>query len=520
MKKEKRVCRECMQKIEGEFVEIEGEYVCQNCFDEKYFYCDDCGKIELRDNGIWIEDSEMLVCEDCAENNYYRCEDCGNYYSSTTYITNYGEVCEHCFDWENYGYCESCENYYHTDDLHWSDRHDCYYCDDCYEEDDEELYGYHEFRDWQLFNGKNEINAPYYIGKEIELEPKNNYCLHEVLEIMNRYINGVGMHDGSLNDGGVEVVTHPESWQYLLENKENYKNFFDEMERLHYGDAGNTGLHFHVSRPNDNVIARIIVILESFKDEIKKLSRRNGNFSWSKFLTDYERDSLEKVKYQSMKYLKEDYLTKCHDRYLALNLNNSKTIEFRFFNGANNFEEFWGALQFIHNIMEVALDETRELNTITWNELIVGDELIEQAKKQEVYNIDKVARDTTDITEKLEKIKLETKEEIRKTLKNFIRYITREMESKKLEILDKNDINGIELTSHNYINELSNDLRFLEVITSAYRNLDNASLNSTKERIKNIKECDTKYYNKENKYNNYFKQIEKTFNKLESEVNG
>lgn len=511
MKKEKRVCRECMQKIEGEFVEIDGEYVCQNCFDEKYFYCDDCGEVELRDNGIWIEDCDSLVCEDCAENNYYRCEDCGNYFSNTTYISNYGEVCEHCYEYGDYGYCESCENCYHTDDLHWSDRDDCYYCDDCYEDDENgELYCYHSFRDWHLFKGTNEENVPYYIGKEIELEPKNNYCLSEVIEIMHRYINGVGMEDGSLNSGGVEVVTHPESWQYLLENKDNYKNFFDEMERLGYGDAGHTGLHFHITRPNDNVIARIVVILESFKEEIKKLSRRNGDFHWSKFFSDNESAPSEKIKYQSTKYLKDKYINTWHDRYVALNLQNEKTIEFRFFNGANNFEEFWGALQFIHNIMEVALDETRELNTITWQELIVGDELIEQAKKQEVFGIDKLAKDTSEVVEKLEKIKENTKEEVKKTLKNFIRYITKELESKRLEIINRNDITEIETKSSNFVNELSSNLRYLQNITWLYKKVDEVNFEAFKRYAEEYKQ---------DKYDRYFKQINKAFDNFEKEIN-
>ena len=374
MKKEKqKICAKCGEIIEGESVEIDGEYVCQNCFDEYYFVCEDCGKIEDRDNGYWIKDSEILVCEDCARNNYYRCEDCGDYFSQTTYIEHYGEVCEHCYEYNNYGYCESCDRCYCGDELNYSERHDCYYCDDCYEGDsDEYLYDYHEFDDWQLFKGANEENAPYYIGKEIELEPKNNYCMDNVMEIMNRYLNAVGMEDGSLNSGGIEVVTHPESWQYLLEHKDNYKNFFDNMEHLEYGDAGHTGLHFHVSRPNENVISRIIVLIESFKEEIQKLSRRGNDFHWCKFISDTETSDSEKIKYQSTKYIKDKYIGAWHDRYVALNLQNNNTIEFRFFNGANNFEEFWGALQFIHNIMELALDENRDLNTINWLELIYG----------------------------------------------------------------------------------------------------------------------------------------------------
>lgn len=517
MKKEKKICSECGQEIQGEAIEIDGESVCESCFDEYFFYCDDCGKVERKDYGYWIDDADKLVCDNCI-NNYHHCEDCGNYFENATYIENRGYVCEDCYERNNYGYCENCGRYYDYDYIHYSERNDEYYCENCYEEEDNDgLFSYHAFNDWCLFKGKNEENAPYYIGKEIELEPKNYNCLSEVIEVMQRKLNAVGMEDGSLNSGSIEVVTHPESWQYLLEHKNDYEEFFEEMEKMQYGDDGNTGLHFHVTRPNENVISRIIVILESFKEEIKKLSRRNGDFHWSKFISDYENSDIEKIKYQSTKYIKEKYLNAYHDRYVALNLNNTKTIEFRFFKGANNFEEFWGALQFIHNIMEVALDETREINTIEWKELINGTELIAQAQKQNVLDVDKKAKDTTEITEKLEKRKEEVKEEIRKTLKNFIRYMTREMESKKLEIIDRNDIEKIEEKSRSYINQLSNDLRYLESVSNAYRAVDTNSLQSLKIRTNGLKD-DAKYYNKENQYTYYFKKIEKIFKEFESEV--
>lgn len=522
-KEEKRICSKCGQEIAGEFIEIDGEIVCQDCFDEYYFYCDDCGKVEERDNGYWIESEDKIICEDCRAN-YTKCAECGGYFSNDE--VDYVEgcdyyVCRDCRDRHDYYYCDNCNNLFHMDDLTYSEYHDAYYCNDCYNDccDDEDslLYDYHDFSDWELFKGQNETfdSVPYYIGKEIELEPKNWSNVENVVNSMYENLNAVGMHDGSLNDGGVEVVTHPESWEYLQEHKENYRKFFDRMEDLKYGDAGNTGLHFHVTRPNDNVIARVIVILESFKEEIKKLSRRNGDFHWSKFLSDRENDDADKMKYQSTKYIKEEYVKEHHDRYVALNLNNYNTIEFRFFNGANNFEEFWGALQFIHNVMEVALDENRELNTINWCDLIYGDELIEQAIKTQVLGINKTAKDTSVIIEKIEQLKEDTKKEIGNTLKNFIKYMTRQLENKKLDFINKNDIDSIEATGLAFVNNLHSDISYLHNLIQLYKQLDIRTIKNIKQEIEFIKD-----YNKNNreKYNNYFKKIDKTLNKYESEV--
>lgn len=520
MKKEKIICRDCGRIINEDELEdaykIDGEYVCPECFEENYFYCDRCGKLECQEYGVYIEHDDIMVCDDCANNHYYHCEDCGCYFSERNgyYVEHYGYVCEHCFDRGDYGYCECCDNYFCRDDLNYSEYHDAYYCDDCYDESDDLLCDYHEFSDWQFFKAPNEQEPRYYIGKEIELEPKNYDNLQEVIDIMNRYINGVGMHDGSLNSGGIEVVTHPESWEYLQTKKQDYMDFFKNMESLGYGDAGNTGLHFHVSRPSDDIVARIIVILESFKEEIKKLSRRNGDFSWSRFLTDLKVENVEKYNFQSIKYLKEKYIKDYHDRYLALNLCNSNTIEFRFFNGANNFEEFWGALEFIHNIMEIAFDETKEINTINWQDLLIGDELREQARKQEVLSIKKNAKDTTEVVEKIEKAKEETKENIKRTLRNLIKYLTREIEGEKLSVSNINEISRITLEGRTFINKLARDLDYLQQLTDTYAYMESWSLKSIKERLESVQVS----YDKSKDYTRYFKQIKEIYDKYEKEV--
>lgn len=517
----KIICSICGEDITNkECREVDGKYYCEDCFDNNFIECADCEEIIPKDEATWIDDGSYYVCNDCLESNYEYCQDCEECVScdSTTYINGHGYVCDHCRDWGDYDFCEDCQEWYEIDDMIWSDEDDCYYCRDCWTNNhaNRQVYDYHGFGDWHLFKGKNEENAPYYIGKEIELEPKECRNVNGLMDIVNKYINAVGMHDSSLRNGGVEVVTHPESWQYLLEKKEDYRKFFEEVESIKYGDDGGAGLHFHVTRPSEDTISRIIVILESFKDEIKKLSRRNGDFSWSKFLTDMDRNIGDKLKYQSTKFLKEKYINNYHDRYLALNLCNSRTIEFRFFNGANNFQEFWGALEFIHNIMEVALDEKRELNTISWKDLLKGEELEEEAKKHNVYDIVKYAKDTTDMLDKIEKAQKDMKEDIRKTLKNFIKYLSKEMEEKRLEIVNRNDIYAIERNGQDFLNTLTNELNYLHRLTNLYSSLEDVeySVESTKNSIENIK-----YYTRSmDKYSRYFKQMDKTIKKFESEV--
>lgn len=509
-------CSMCGELITGEYEEIDGEPICSECFSYNYCYCDICGSIESNNDINFVDCDERYVCDNCLDSEYEKCENCGEYfgrYNGYTIHDGYGGtyvVCEGCYQSGDYSYCDECGDYFESDYCHC--QNDYCYCDDCYQEHGGGLYGYHDFQDWQLFKSDKEENPSYYIGKEIELEPKNYSNVSGVLNAIENNINAVGMHDGSLADGGVEVVTHPESWEYLQEHKQNYINFFEEIKNLDYGNDGGCGLHFHVSRPNENVIARVIVLLESFKSEIKKLSRRSDTQlrSWAKFLTDSgEEDS---IKYQSMKYLKDKYVKGWHDRYYALNLQNDKTIEFRFFNGVNTFEQFWAALQFIHNIMEIALDEEKDITTVSWKDLLVGDELLEQARKRDVLTIDKKAKDTTDILEKLEKQKQELKDNIKKTLNNMIKYIYKNISDEKLETISSKDIVDIRKGACDFVNTISDKLSMLNSTISFYNSVDNYSINSIK--------SDKEWLRRQVKgnYERYFKQIDKHIANYEKEA--
>lgn len=506
------VCDCCGTLVPEENLEVHNDNLtlCKSCFEEHYFYCNDCNELHLIDESYYIEDCCKWVCDNCICN-YSYCEDCGNYFEYTRYIQDRDYcVCDNCYGDGGYFYCAGCDNYYSNDSYGDCDDYDDY-CYDCWNENNSsELLSYHSFNSWYEYKGSSEEEAPYYIGKEIELEPNGYDSIYEVKELMDRYLRAVAMEDGSLNHGGLEVVTQPESWEFLQEHKEDYKNFFEGVEKLQYGNCGHCGLHFHITRPNENVISRIIVLLESFKDEIKKLSRRKEHQinQWSTFLTDYYNGDKTR-KYQSTKYLKEKFLSQYHNRYMALNLTNSKTIEFRFFNGANNFEEFWGALQFIHNLMEIALEEDRDINSVNWSELMRGEELITQAIKTEVIDINKFALDTTEMYEKVIALEESTKQDIKKIMNNFIKYVNRELSN--LSVDNKfEDFNELLIKTRDFSYEISTKYNYLSSLVNIYRDIDTNDIASTKTRLQITSNHD--------KYQRYFKQLDKIINNYESEV--
>ena len=513
----KEKCKDCGKDI-CEGVEIDGEFLCKECYEENYFFCRDCGKIERKENGYFV-DNEYYVCEDCFNSGDYKtCEDCGDYVSRRNAIHindgngDYYWVCDSCG--EHYMYCDDCGDRFHEDNLY--ERNGNWYCDECFGR--HRLYGYHEFDDWEFFKGKDEEEPRYYIGSEIEVEPFGRSNESGVIDLLEENINAVGMYDGSLHSGGVEIVTHPESPQYKEENKENYKKFFEGLKKLNYGDNGGCGLHFHISRPSDEVVARIIVIVESFKNEIKKLSRRNS-YRWCNFLTD-SGDKTTKMKLQSYKYVKDTYCKKHFDhdeRYHSINLTNDNTIEYRFFNGANNFEEYWGALQFIENVTDIALDTSRELTTINWQDLMIGEELREQAKKLGVLDIDKNVKDTTDIIEKYEKAFEDAKEEIKNTLKNLARYITKEISQLDISKFKNEKLEDISDKLDEFSRDFNYRKQYLGRVVTLYHYLQNDSdfkLDSVKDYWNNTKYS---YPVNTKRYQRYDKLIQKAIKKCESE---
>lgn len=446
------------------------------------------------------------------------CADCGELHKFEELVKIYDDyehfyVCEDCA--ENYSICDDCGHRCTNDNIHEYQGHT--YCNNCYRNHLPRLYDYHEFRSWKLFKGKNEENPPYYIGKEIEIEGGER---DDALAIIYDTINAVAMKDSSLGYGGVECVTHPESWEYLQENKEDYKKFFDRIGEVGYGNEGSCGLHFHVTRPNDEVISRIIVLLESFKKEIKKLSRREEDqlSEWARFISDYYScdTEKEKMKYQSKKYLKEQYINNYHDRYMALNLNNDKTIEFRFFNGANNFEEFWGDLQFIHNLMEIALDEERDINTVYWKDLIYGEELENQARKYGVLNIDKKAKETTEIMEKIERQAEKALKEIQRILRNLARYVNKDMSEITLGQLKDKDFSKMNKKYETFIRNFNYQHDYLNRIINLYNylNKNDINFNTVKDYIETTKR---NYPNHTKKYARYQKMLDKAIKDYESE---
>lgn len=174
--------------------------------------------------------------------------------------------------------------------------------------------------------------------------------------------------DGSLSDSGFEIVTHPATYRYLRENR-----VFDVLDKLPVTSYAHrdTGLHIHVSRKllTKLQLCKIVYFYSDPKNQeyLKKVAQRD--------YTDYCK-RIDKGKMKHMAEATESNRRASHyDRYQAVNLINTNTVEFRMFKGNVKPEAIYKAIQFVDALIEFTarqaatkLDHTHFIEFVSKNE--------------------------------------------------------------------------------------------------------------------------------------------------------
>jgi hypothetical protein len=129
-------CGEVIHPSDAHYIEGVG-YICDRCFDENWFYCDECEEPHHRDYSIVTPDGRWL-CENCASKIGAICGICGQYYyfddeecNIQEYTINRGHwlsgvhICSRCAEKYLYSYqCHQCgrELHYTVMDFRNSER--------------------------------------------------------------------------------------------------------------------------------------------------------------------------------------------------------------------------------------------------------------------------------------------------------------------------------------------------------------------------------------------------------------
>lgn len=351
--KELKVCINCNTELtEENAVEFNGKVFCQDCFEEKTVVCRDCG---VR---VWRYDSYELS-ED------YLCPRCRDSY----------EICERCG-------CliEEDEGYNLGDEI---------YCQSCYDYMKNETIHSYNYKPSPCFYGE----GPFYYGIELEVDygGEDSDNANELLGIGNCEEERIYIkHDGSLEEG-FEIVSHPMTLDYHQESM-NWKELFDRAIEMNYRShqTGTCGLHCHVNRTafgetpkeQEEVIARIVYFVEAHWNELLKFSRRTEN-AINRWASRYGLTGDTQITYKNAK-------DKRMGRYVAVNLENYHTVEFRMFRGTLKHETFMAVLQLVDEICKVCKAYSDSaIERLSWGEFVLNikekPELVSFLKSRRLY---------------------------------------------------------------------------------------------------------------------------------------
>jgi len=249
--------------------------------DENVRYCSCCAAQINEDDDFEVVNGEV-VCEECYEHHTTVCDRCGSViWSADSYGDEYTNLCSSCYH-NHYVRCCCCDALLHEDDAYNLEGDS--YCGECYRDEVDKCRSIHDYG-WKpepIFYGD---DSSRYFGVELEIDcaGKDSDNADEILSIANKenehiYIKG----DGSLDDG-LEIVTHPMSLEYHKQFcwQEIMSKAISMGYRSH--QTSTCGLHVHINRSclgdtqeeQDHVISHILYFVEKNWNELLKFSRRS-----------------------------------------------------------------------------------------------------------------------------------------------------------------------------------------------------------------------------------------------------
>lgn len=353
MEEEKRICSCCGDVLdENDYGTWVGEdLLCESCVNDECIVCNHCG------DTVYVDDSE-------SDDNIYLCADCYNDY---------------------YRRCECCNRIIHNNGTCW--QNNLPYCESCFDDFEDEIEGY-SYKPDPIFYGDSYL----YFGVELEVDKggkdgENARTLKDIVNVRNEHI--YIKSDSSLNDG-FEIVSHPMTLDYHM-NEMDWESVLHEAVNMGYRShqTETCGLHIHVNRDSfgenqaeqEEIISRILFFIEKNWNEIFRFSRRN-EYNMNRWSARYGYEKSGKEILQKAK--------DTGNRYVAVNLRNYHTIEFRLFRGTLKYNTFIATLQLISEICRVALlFSEEEIDKMSWS-VFVRDmncypELVQYLKERQLY---------------------------------------------------------------------------------------------------------------------------------------
>jgi hypothetical protein len=346
-------------------------------------YCAYCGKLIEEETFEGLRD--IYCSEDCRKEAEPRqvCYVCENWEADTRW---YGgaiqeDVCDSCAG--NIVTCDNCGDYCWDDSEFYTDDGRVFCSESCLEEilyrhsDCVRSYGY---KPEPIFYGKTEGSINRFYGVECELDTSDgnprNYTEEAIDELYGDYV--YMKYDGSLSNGGVEIVSHPMTLDFHKNNME-WRKLLTMARNDGLESMEGAGFHIHVNKDSftnvEKTQANLARIFRTYWEDIVDISRRES----------YELDDWAGRPYfDNVNQDDDEIIRQVIDdgRYTAVNLCNTHTVEIRVFASVDNFEDFLEALNFVDNVVEVA-------DTLDWADIenMTFEEILNYKNNKEILNI-------------------------------------------------------------------------------------------------------------------------------------
>lgn len=315
---EYEICAECDDICPtSDMTDTHDGRICSHCLDNNYIWSEVMEEYIHEDECVWVGDDCMT--DNYREDNYTQCDCCGEWFDMER---------EGCESDDGYDLCDSC-----TDDYR-LENGSVYYKDSGY------IQEYHPNIDLHFYG-----EGPKFLGCEYEVQ--GGGCNSNIAEsIFGDYREFYCSRDGSLNEG-FEAITHPCSPSHMLSNID-WETIVDKLDKNGYNDTDGAGFHIHISREHFQSQSHIGKLIRFFSDNYQKLVNF-GNRTWdtaNKWAkpTDYDTDD---------KFI-DIYSNAKGERYSAVNVWPSETVEIRLFGCTYRPEVIRSYIQFVDIITDLA----------------------------------------------------------------------------------------------------------------------------------------------------------------------
>jgi hypothetical protein len=337
-----------------------GHRHCQSCYDD-LDHCENCDDVanDLSLTRVNTRSGEQCWCEGCADNNTFHCNRCYEYYDDwyCSYdVRRIGVVCEGCRDDIGTFECQECNDVWCSDECaNPDDDGEDWVCNNCNADGGGRIHSYSYKPRAKFHKADNEHvkdTNQLYFGIELEVERNGSSTdkssMAKLIEHDSYYLK----NDGSLSDG-FEIVTHPLTFSYIQQNK---SIIFSKMlsllssNRYRSYDSDTCGMHIHLSKKAFGTwqLYRFIKFFVDNKDFVTYISQRKSE-QLNKWAT-IEEENDNAIIYKAKKKGGNS------KRYVAINLQNDKTVELRIFRGTLNHMSFMKNIEFAYALFNFTRD--------------------------------------------------------------------------------------------------------------------------------------------------------------------